>query len=724
MSNPPATSQIITPHNVEGQALSSTDSVLFSWLGGDGAVDFHASLNGPAGFTRAMDWLKTPAWSLGSLPAGAYTLTVSGRNPAGETGSTINFNINSAAFPAATPRSLPIDERFESADSTWIATGLWDRDSRTLGGRSLTNLWGFNDGIDYSAGSTHGGSLTSPPIIIPAEGAKMLFEYYVVLGDSQPVWDERWLQISANGGEFVNFYQFQNDHMDSWLISPLFDLSAYAGQTIRLRWYFHVVDGMNNTSAGWFIDNLYVAANPPDTSCKDIPANDSPAQATAITAYGRSSKLYLCPSGDLDYYTFEAHTGDTLNIWVEARSLGASTDGVLYLLDSDGSSVLAWNDDPASGVYDPKLTFQFTHDGRYYLRFRDFRHPGYGGWAYYYYLNIYLSSAPPQVTITNPNSSWLPAQPVQLSAAVNNPGGSTSKVEFYRHSSNWTDPTWTLLGSDNNGSNGWTLNYTPSSPTDDGSTLYVRAIDRSGQIGGDVRWNLSVDSWLPTAAFQPLPTLTESTYIPLNWTSGDTGSGLASIELLTQLNGGAWQPWTPAVTLSAAQVRYLGQPGQVLGFRLNAQDMAGNLASPADQVLTTIEAACIPDAYEIPGDNQREAATTLTVSTFQEHNLCAAADEDWLTFTATETAGYLVLVQSLSGGAAASLEIYNSLGELVASASATDFGSNTALHLQITQAESYFLRIRGIDPNLTGSQVRYQVWAGPGFWIRLPLIQR
>lgn len=726
-ATPPVAPQIVTPHNTESQLLTSNDSILLSWIPGDGATEFSASLNGPGGLSRVLDWQTIPTWNLGSLPGGVYTLTVSGRSPAGATASTVNFVVYTASLPAGTPRSLPYENNFENTDSEWSATGLWQRDNPTLGSGSnarSTYTWGFTDGVDYDNGGIRGGNLTSPPILIPAEGGKFFFEYYYSLADEQTVWDERWLQISVNDSDFVNFYQFQNDRMNAWLISPLFDLSAYAGQTIRLRWYFHTVDGMNNGAAGWFIDNLAVYSNPPVTSCIDIPANDTPAQATTIVPYGRSDKLFLCPSGDLDYYTFEAQAGDTLNLWIEAQSVGSSVDGVLYLLDSDGASVLAWSDDPASGVYDPKLKFQFTHTGRYYLRFRDYRHPGFGGVNYYYYINIYLASAPPQVTISYPNSIWLPVLPIQLTALVNNPGGQTSKVEFYRHSSNWNEPAWTLLGSDTNGSNGWTLNYTPSLDTDQGATLFVRAVDRSGQTGGAIRWNLGVDSTVPYATFQPLPSQTESTYIPLSWSAGDSGSGLAVMELLFQINQGSWQPWTPLVALNVRKAGYLGQPGQSLAFRLNAQDAAGNLASPASQTSTVIETSCTPDIFETVGDNQMANAVHLPAGIFQEHNFCAAADEDWLSFTASETASYLVMAQSLSGGAAASLEVYNFSGTLLFSTAAPEFGASAALRLEVTQGESYYLRIQPIDPNLQGSQVRYQAWVGPGFWVHLPLINR
>ncbi len=722
-SAPPGATQIVTPHNVEGQGLTSVDSVLFSWIGGDGAVDFSATLTGSGGFSRSMDWLKTPAWSVGSLPAGDYTLTVTGRNPAGQTSTSLDFSIGSASLPAATPISLAteLDERFESANATWIASGLARRDNMSIGSRS-TYTWGFNDGSDYSAGATHSGSLTSPPIVIPAEGAKMFFEYYHSLGDSQPVWDERWLQISVNNGDFVNFYQFQNDRMNAWLISPLFDLSAYAGQTIRLRWYFHVVDGMNNTSPGWFIDNLYAAANPPVTSCKDVPANDSPATATSI-ANGRSTKFYLCPSGDLDYYTFEAQAGDNLSTWIEAQSAGSSVDGVLYLLDSDGSSVLTYSDDPASGVLDPKLSFQFTHNGRYFLRFRDFKHPGYGGVVYYYYINFSLTGAAPQVTIINPTSTWMGLFPFQLSATVNDPGSSVSKVEFFRHSSDWSDPTWTLLGTDTNGSNGWSVGYTPS-VQDNGAAFYVRATDNRSLSSGDTRSNLIIDSTPPTAEFSGLPPVSESTYIPFAWSVSDDISGLAWMELMAQVEGSGWQSWNPAITLNTLSAAYLAQPGQTIHFCINARDAAGNLASPAGTASTTVESTCTPDYFESMGDNQVENATVLEPGSWQAHNFCAAADEDWLRFTATENGDYMVLAMTQSGGAAATIEAYDSTGGLLGSASAAEFASSAALHLNVVQGESYFLRFSPINPNLLGSQVYYEVWIGPGFFHYLPAIQK
>ena len=103
------------------------------------------------------------------------------------------------------------------------------------------------------------GDLTSPPISLPSTGsAYVRFDYHYHTEASTAYWDQRWLQISRDGGRFVNLMQFSDDRMDSWLHSPVIDLSSYAGSTVRLRFHFDSVDAYYNGLSGWYIDNVNV----------------------------------------------------------------------------------------------------------------------------------------------------------------------------------------------------------------------------------------------------------------------------------------------------------------------------------------------------------------------------------------------------------------------------------------------------------------------------------
>ena len=70
-------------------------------------------------------------------------------------------------------------------------------------------------------------------------------------------WDRRTVQVSANGGGFTQLVQLSGDSMLEWHQYTL-DLTAYAGQTIQLRFFFDTRDGIGNNGRGWYVDDVLV----------------------------------------------------------------------------------------------------------------------------------------------------------------------------------------------------------------------------------------------------------------------------------------------------------------------------------------------------------------------------------------------------------------------------------------------------------------------------------
>ena len=124
-------------------------------------------------------------------------------------------------------------------------------------------------------------------------------------------------------------------------------------------------------------------------SCNDPhEPNDAPGSATAI-AYGTTlAGPDVCPAGDGDFYAFTGSAGDAIVAEIEAQSLGSTLDSVLYLYDTDGTSILAQNDNH-DGT-DSRVTAVLPRDGTFYLRVVDAGHPGEGGPGYFYHLSLAL----------------------------------------------------------------------------------------------------------------------------------------------------------------------------------------------------------------------------------------------------------------------------------------------------------------------------------------------
>ncbi len=129
------------------------------------------------------------------------------------------------------------------------------------------------------------------------------------------------MQISQNGGRFQNLVQLSDDAMNAWLTSPVIDLSAYAGSTVRIRFHFSTTDKYYNGELdGWLVDDIRVTAPSPQ-GCEES-SNNSIATATTITA-GSELAGTICPAGDVDYYKFTAIEGDKLIALVKASATRA-----------------------------------------------------------------------------------------------------------------------------------------------------------------------------------------------------------------------------------------------------------------------------------------------------------------------------------------------------------------------------------------------------------------
>ena len=74
-----------------------------------------------------------------------------------------------------------------------------------------------------------------------------------------PAWDQKWVQISANGGPFQDLFQVTGGPMRAWHQTRV-DLAAYAGSTVHIRFRFDTLDDVLNNFRGWYIDDVLVDA--------------------------------------------------------------------------------------------------------------------------------------------------------------------------------------------------------------------------------------------------------------------------------------------------------------------------------------------------------------------------------------------------------------------------------------------------------------------------------
>jgi len=159
---------------------------------------------------------------------------------------------------------VPWSDDMESGTNGWTADGFWhqveDGASPYPESYSPTHSWWYGQDVtgDYDNGTANAGSLTSPAINIPssAPGASLnLWSWYET--EDSDSYDQRWVQISVNGGSYQNLGQLTGDAIEAW-VEHSFDLSPYVGSQVRIRFHFDTVDSLYNNYRGWYIDDVSI----------------------------------------------------------------------------------------------------------------------------------------------------------------------------------------------------------------------------------------------------------------------------------------------------------------------------------------------------------------------------------------------------------------------------------------------------------------------------------
>ena len=146
----------------------------------------------------------------------------------------------------------------ESSENNWTYNGLWHRTEHRHHSPSHAWYYGIEGQWNYNNGFSNSGSLISPPINLTTINNVMLtFWYWYETETAGTSYDQRWIKISVNGGPFTNLQLLSNDAMQTWHQKTI-DLSAYAGNTVQIMFYFDTIDSAANNYEGWYIDDVII----------------------------------------------------------------------------------------------------------------------------------------------------------------------------------------------------------------------------------------------------------------------------------------------------------------------------------------------------------------------------------------------------------------------------------------------------------------------------------
>jgi len=362
-----------------------------------------------------------------------------------------------------------------------------------------------------------------------------------------------------------------------------------------------------------------------------------------------------------------------------------------------------------------------------------------GGDDFFYTLRLYEDHSDPVASIIWPASySYLPDAIMKVSASISDVTNGINRVEFYWHSTNWSPGAWEYIGTDNNGTDGWTINFDPiGEPEGNTAAFYIKVYDLAGNFTGIGAWNLGIDKTAPITNMKPLDITQPSNAFLLEWTSSDNLSGLDYVEIQEKINDGSWKTLPP---IDEVYENYwiIGTPGNTYSYRMHGIDHSGNsenYPSTAETSTTIPEAGVLcfaPDIYDTSGNDNSPAYASVIYAdgASQIHNYCNPLspdyqnDEDWVMLNVVTDQHYLIISLANSPQTATVISLYAQDGTTLLTESVPKiFGKNTGLAWTSEHDETVYLRFRHLDGRIIGTDVASTVLVRTGAWTFLPIIQ-
>lgn len=214
-----------------------------------------------------------------------------------------------------------LSENFEGSASGWTYSGFWHVATRRAASPTHSIWYGREDTVNYDNGAANSGSAVSPTFTVPTTSPTLAFQSWYKTEDTGTSWDVKVVEISTDGGANWASVGQVSGTAEQW-VGQSYSLSAWAGQSAKLRFRFDTIDASYNNFEGWYVDDVQVtggtANNPPTAcfpaptvsgrnvtvngSCSSDPDNDALTYSWAWgdggTGTGQSaSRQYACPGG-------------------------------------------------------------------------------------------------------------------------------------------------------------------------------------------------------------------------------------------------------------------------------------------------------------------------------------------------------------------------------------------------------------------------------------------
>jgi len=196
------------------------------------------------------------SWNTASAANGMHTLTAKAYDAAGNKG---EQSISVSVSNGGTGNSWD----FESGEARWTATGLWHIATRKANSPTHSFWYGQESTGTYDTGVKNSGGLVSPSIALGNAPKLTFMSWYKTEtkkdGTAQPAYDKKLAEISIDDGKTWTQLMQITDAPSVWNAESK-SLAAYAGKTVKIRFFFNTIDEKGNSYTGWFVDDVKITS--------------------------------------------------------------------------------------------------------------------------------------------------------------------------------------------------------------------------------------------------------------------------------------------------------------------------------------------------------------------------------------------------------------------------------------------------------------------------------
>lgn len=329
-------------------------------------------------------WTTTNALSLTNMrgSSATYDLSVGPGLPAGVTAS-----LSAANLTLAPGASAPVTVTVQVDNNVLVPPGT---PTFTVAGRILVQgpdqvlRVPFGFGVQQGADAYEPDDNSSQAKPIPTDGTHQTHNFHATD-------DEDWVSFTAVGGTtYVIETGTLGPDCDTVLslidgdgaTELAYDDDSGVGLASLITWaapvdgtYFLRVRNYNGSVAG---DSAYfdVWVSAVEMHPDSYEPDDTPAQAAVIPTDGTHQIHNFHDAGDEDWIAFTATAGTIHTL--ETGKLGLTSDTILHLYDTDGTTELADDDDGADEALASRIIWNAPSSGTYFVRVHHFNRNTYG----------------------------------------------------------------------------------------------------------------------------------------------------------------------------------------------------------------------------------------------------------------------------------------------------------------------------------------------------------